>query len=71
MIRLISAEELAKILGLSKRQVFRLDGQHNIPKPLRIGGSLRWNLLEIHQWIEGGCPKRLEWESTKKSFVAS
>lgn len=52
---LISAEELATILGTSKRTVWRLLSAGIIPQPVRLGKSTRWRLSDIHQWIDTGC----------------
>lgn len=54
--RLITADELAAILGLSKRSVWRLVANGEIPEPLRVGGSTRWPLDEIEAWLDAGCP---------------
>ena len=43
--QLLSAKALGDMLSLSKRQIFRLNSCGKLPKPLRIGGSVRW--LEI------------------------
>jgi len=53
------------MLGISLRQVWRLSSAGKLPKPLRIGGSLRWNREEVQQWFEAGCPDRLTWETRK------
>jgi prophage regulatory protein len=53
---LVSAEELATMLRVSERTVWRLLSAHKIPRPLHIGGSVRWRLAEVSKWIESGCP---------------
>mgnify|MGYP000563043886 CR=1 FL=1 len=66
-MQLLSAKQLAKILSLSKRQVFRLNSCGKIPAPLRIGGSVRWVEAEIYAWINSNpsCPDRQTWEAMK------
>lgn len=54
---LISAEDLATILGTSKRTVWRLLSAGIIPQPVRLGKSTRWRLDDIHRWIDTGCPQ--------------
>ena len=49
-IQLLSAKQLGALLVLSKRQVFRLNACGKIPKPILIGGSLRWRLSDIERW---------------------
>jgi len=53
--QLISAEELANLLAISERSVWRRLSGGDIPEPVRIGKSVRWRLTEIIAWIEGGC----------------
>lgn len=61
----ISARDLADMLGISLRQVWRLSSAGKLPRPLKIGGSVRWNRAEIRQWFEVGCPDRRAWEARK------
>ena len=67
-LQLLSAKELAKMLSLSKRQVYRLDscGKLGIAK-LRIGGSIRFRQDEVANWIAAGCPDRKTWEALKNA----
>ncbi|MGD9857437.1 MAG: helix-turn-helix transcriptional regulator [Planctomycetaceae bacterium] len=52
---LISAEQLAEMLQVSTRTLWRLLTHDELVRPVRIGGSTRWRLDEVRQWIEGGC----------------
>ena len=56
--RLLTAQMLADQLSLSKRQVHRLNSAGRLPKPLRIGGSVRWSEKIVNRWIEAGTPDR-------------
>ncbi|MHC4397153.1 MAG: helix-turn-helix transcriptional regulator [Planctomycetota bacterium] len=64
--QLLSAKELAKMLSLSKRQVFRLDscGKLGVTK-LKIGGSVRFRQDEVADWLAAGAPDRKTWEAMK------
>ena len=53
---LITANELSKLLAISERTLWRLVAGGEVLKPLRIGGSTRWKLTQVEQWIENGCP---------------
>ncbi len=53
---MLSAEELADWLKISKRTVWRLKSAGAIPKPVKIGRSVRWQRNEISAWLEKGCP---------------
>jgi excisionase family DNA binding protein len=54
---LISAEELANLLGLSKRHVWRLLSRGDLIKPIKIGSTTRWPLDAVREWITVGCPR--------------
>lgn len=55
-VQLITTEELAEILGMSKRTIWRLLSAGQIPQPVRIGRSTRWRRDEVQRWIDSGCP---------------
>ena len=60
----ISAKQLSRLLGVSLRQVWRLNATGKLPRPIRIGGSVRWNRAEVIRWFsEAGCPDRQTWEA--------
>ena len=54
--QLISAEVFANKLGLSRRTLQRLQSKGVLPPPIRIGGSIRWRLDVVDEWIDNGCP---------------
>jgi excisionase family DNA binding protein len=57
--QLINAEQVANILNISERTLWRLVSAGKVPQPVRIGRSARWRVHEIHAWIESGCPSEL------------
>jgi len=61
----ISARELAELLGISLRQAWRLNSAGRLPRPIRLGGSVRWNRQEVTDWFVAGCPDRKTWEARK------
>lgn len=63
---LLTAMSLGDVLNLSKRQIFRLNSCGKIPKPIRIGGAVRWSANEIERWLAAGAPDRRTWEATKE-----
>jgi len=63
----VCARELAEMLDVSLRQVWRLNAAGKLPKPVRIGGSVRWNREEILEWFQAGCPDRRTWETQKEA----
>ena len=62
----ISAKQLSLLLGVSLRQVWRLNSTAKLPCPVKLGGSVRWNRAEIMRWFEAGCPDRQSWEAMKE-----
>ena len=52
---LITATELAELLQVSKRTLWRLRSAGHLPQAVRLGGTVRWRLDEIRKWIAGGC----------------
>ena len=54
---LLTIRELAKVLKLSPRSIWRLVKNHQLPAPVRIGGSIRWRADTITRWIDKGCQK--------------
>lgn len=66
-IQLLTAKELGEMLSLSKRQVFRLNSCGKLPKPLRIGGSVRWAQSTIVKWLNAGAPDRKTFEAVKET----
>jgi predicted DNA-binding transcriptional regulator AlpA len=66
--QLLTAKALGQMLSLSKRQIFRLNSCGKIPAPIRIGGSVRWDLeRDIKPWLAAGAPDRKSWEAMKEA----
>tara|TARA_R110002073_G_scaffold149534_14_gene303345 strand:+ start:5673 stop:5921 length:249 start_codon:yes stop_codon:yes gene_type:complete len=55
-VELVNARELAKLLSVSERTLYRLKSAGELPAAVVLGGSVRWRLSEIRQWIDEGCP---------------
>jgi prophage regulatory protein len=54
--RLIGIDELAQLLDLSKRTIWRLRSAGQLPEPVRLGSAVRWRLDQVKKWIADGCP---------------
>lgn len=54
---LLTADEVAQLLGISTRTLWRLCSAGRCPPPLRIGGNTRWRRAEIETWVVQGCPQ--------------
>ena len=55
-IQLLSAKELAGKLLLSARTIWRLRSAGKLPKPVCVGGSIRWRHSDIESWLSADCP---------------
>ncbi len=53
---LIDVAEVARILNISQRSVWRLRSAGDIVPPIRIGHLVRWRRVDIIEWINQGCP---------------
>lgn len=53
---LLSANQVAEMLNISIRTLWRLRAAGKLPAPVRLGGSVRWRIDAIQAWIEAGCP---------------
>ncbi len=62
------AEGVGLMLSVSARTVFRLESAGKIgPRSFRIGGSRRWAVSQIRDWVQAGCPNRATWLKKAKS----
>jgi len=68
-VLLLSALALGELLDVSRRHIYRLKSAGKLPRPVRVGASLRWRKEHINQWIEWGCPEQkifeAKWEGRK------
>lgn len=48
---LLTVEELAKILKVSPRTVWRMESAGNVPKPIRIGKTVRWLAADVKTFL--------------------
>jgi excisionase family DNA binding protein len=58
--RLLGVRQVADLLGVSGRHVYRLADGGRMPRPLKLGGAVRWDRDEIKRWIDSGCPAVVE-----------
>src|SRR5262245_32528276 len=59
---LVKNEQAAALIGVSPATFFRLRAGGLVgPDPIRLRGSVRWNLEEFQRWIAAGCPNHKVW----------
>jgi predicted DNA-binding transcriptional regulator AlpA len=49
---LLTAAEVAKLLAISPRQVWKLKSQNILPEPIRLAGSTRWRKIDLDLLLE-------------------
>lgn len=47
--------EAAQMFGVSDRHLRRLWKKGQFPEPVRLGGSVRWIVADLEQWLTNGC----------------
>ncbi len=48
--------QLAKPIQKSVRSVWRMRSAGQVPKPVKLGGGVRWRVQDVERWIAEGCP---------------
>lgn len=60
---LLTAEETANLLGISVRHLYQLHSSGRLPRPVRLGRSVRWRSGELKAWVAAGTPDRARWQT--------
>jgi predicted DNA-binding transcriptional regulator AlpA len=55
---LLTVDDVAHMLQVSPRTVWRLNSRSQLPKPVGFGRSVRWKQNDIKVWIDQNCPSR-------------
>jgi len=63
---MLNANQLAELLGVSRRTIQLWEKSGKVPEPIRIGRTVRWRREEIEAWLKAGSPNRLKWKVMKK-----
>lgn len=62
----LSVREVAELLGVSARFVWKLNSSGRLPRPFTLGRCVRWSRAEFLAWVDAGCPPRDQWELRKR-----
>ncbi len=65
--RLLSAQELARELGVSPRSIWQWRDSGRLPKPVRLGKLVRWIADDIERWLADGAPDLSKRGSTRRA----
>lgn len=63
MGELLTVRNLAALLKVSTRQVWKMTSAGRLPEPVRLGRSVRWRAGDIDEWVRLGCISRNEFEA--------
>jgi len=55
---MLTAEEVAVALGISRALVWKLHSIGKLPSPVRFGRAVRWHRATLDRWIAAGAPPR-------------
>jgi predicted DNA-binding transcriptional regulator AlpA len=50
------AQNIASMLQISTRQIWRLHDAGLMPRAIKLGRSVRWSRALIDEWLNEGCP---------------
>ncbi len=53
---LLTAREAAALCSVGVSTLYRLAAARKVPRPVRIGGAVRWRRAELLAWLDAGCP---------------
>ncbi|MHC4402232.1 MAG: helix-turn-helix transcriptional regulator [Planctomycetota bacterium] len=62
----LPAARVAKLLGISQRHLWALNSTGRLPRPIRLGRAVRWDLQALKDWLAAGAPERSHWEAMRK-----
>ena len=61
----LTAAEVARRLDISERHLWALLSSGRLPRPIRLGRSVRWNAAELREWMQAVAPERSTWEAMR------
>lgn len=67
---LLPARAAAALCGIGTSSWHRLASGGQVPRPITLGGSVRWRATELREWIAAGCPDRRTWEAMQRGGAA-
>lgn len=62
-VLLLDTRMMAEFLGVPRPVLLKFLYTDRIPLPLKLGlgRCIRWNVLELLEWVHAGCPGRSKW----------
>ena len=59
----VNIHGFADLVQRSVASLHRDNAAGRLPRPVRIGTSVRWRVSDIEAWLARGCPSRAEFET--------
>lgn len=61
-VLLLDARQLSEFLRVPHKTVRQMVYTDRIPLPTKLGlsNAVRWNIMELLEWVEAGCPRRTQ-----------
>jgi excisionase family DNA binding protein len=67
----LTAGEVARLLGISRAQLYKLHQSGRLPRPVYLGTRApRWLRDELEAWLRAGCPDRQSWQRMRHTCLA-
>jgi predicted DNA-binding transcriptional regulator AlpA len=68
-VLLLNTPQMAEFLSIPHKTVQQLASTDRIPRPMKLGfgSGLRWNIFELLEWVEAGCPRRRQWHAIREN----
>jgi predicted DNA-binding transcriptional regulator AlpA len=63
----VTARDAARLLDISRAQLYRLHSAGRLPLPVYCGTRApRWVVAELRDWLAAGCPDRQTWQRLRE-----
>ena len=63
---LVGVRHVARMLGVSRNTVWKLNASGRMPSPIRLGRRTLWVITELEAWVAAGCPPRHKWQAIRE-----
>jgi predicted DNA-binding transcriptional regulator AlpA len=62
----VNARDAASLCRLGVATWHRMNSAGQVPRPVKLAGSVRWLRAELLAWLQAGAPDRKAWEAMKR-----
>lgn len=59
----LDTRQVAEFLSIPPKSIQQMVYTDRIPLPMKLylSDTVRWNIVELLDWVQAGCPRRTEW----------